>query len=87
MALRAGVDDLVHHTLRSDDVPAPGTPSAWVAAHRSPVMAGIAAVAALIFWVTDLSAAWWLLVAAIVILLELVAWRVARGPEVEPAAV
>jgi hypothetical protein len=87
VAFRRGVDDIVHHTLRSDEVPADGTPSAWVAARRAPVMAGIAGLAALIFWVTSLSTGWWLLVAVIVILLELVAWRVARGPEGEPAAV
>jgi hypothetical protein len=83
---RHAVDDVVHHTMRSEEVPAEGSPSAWIAAHRAPVMAMIAAVAAVIFWVSSLSAGWWLLLALVVIVLELVAWRVARGPKVEPAA-
>jgi hypothetical protein len=82
---RGAVDDVVHHTLRSDEVAPVGTPSAWIAARRSAVMAGIAALAALVFWTTDLSAGWWVLLAVVVVLLELITWRVARGPEVEPA--
>jgi len=82
---RGAVDDVVHHTLKSDEVATPGSPSAWIAQRRAPVMAVIALAAAVIFWLTDLSGAWWVIVALIVILLELVAWRVARGPgEVEP---
>jgi hypothetical protein len=81
---RGAVDDVVHHTLRSEEIAPAGSPSAWIAEHRAPVMAGVAGVAALVFWVTNLSAGWWLLVALVVVVLELVAWRVARGPSAEP---
>jgi hypothetical protein len=84
---RAGVDDVVHHTLRSEEVAPEGSPSAWIAAHRMPVMAAIALVAALVFWAADLDAGWWLVFALIVVVLELVAWRVARGPSDEPVVV
>jgi len=84
---RRAVDDVVHHTLRGEEVPPEGSPSAWIAEHRTPVIAGIAVVAAVVFWVASLSAGWWLLFAIVFILLELIAWRVARGPaEEEPAA-
>jgi hypothetical protein len=82
---RHAVDDVVHHTMRSGEVAPDGSPSAWIAAHRAPVMAVIAGVAAVIFWVSSLSVGWWLLLALVVIVLELVAWRVARGPGEEPA--
>jgi hypothetical protein len=84
---RAAVDDVVHHTLRSEEVAAEGSPSAWIAARRMPVMAGIALLAALIFWAIDLNGAWWLVLALVVVVLELVAWRVARGPADEPVVV
>jgi hypothetical protein len=83
---RGAVDDVVHHTLRSDEVAPVGSPSAWIAAHRAPVMTVIAGLAAVIFWTTSLSTGWWLFVALVVIVLELVAWRVARGPDGERVA-
>jgi hypothetical protein len=84
---RAGVDDVVHHTLRSEEVASAGSPSAWIAAHRMPVMAAIALLAAVVFWAIDLNGAWWLALALVVVVLELVAWRVARGPGDEPVVV
>jgi hypothetical protein len=84
---RAAVDDVVHHTLRSEEVAPVGSPSAWIAAHRMPVMAVIALLAAVVFWSTDLNGAWWLALALVVVVLELVAWRVARGPDDEPVVV
>jgi hypothetical protein len=81
---RAAVDDVVHHTLRSEEPAADGTPSAWIATHRMPVMAGIAVLAAVVFWVSDVSAGWSLALAVVVVVLELAAWRVARGPSDAP---
>jgi hypothetical protein len=84
---RAAVDDVVHHTLRSEEVAPEGSPSGWIAAHRMPVMAVIALLAAVVFWAIDLNGAWWLALALVVVVLELVAWRVARGPGDEPVVV
>jgi hypothetical protein len=82
--LRAAVGDVVHHTLQPQEVAAEGTPSAWIALHRNVVMGVIAGLAALVLWVVDLSGwEWWLLL-VVTAVLELVAWRVARGPEAEP---
>jgi hypothetical protein len=81
---REAVDDVVHHALRSEEVPAEGTPSAWIAAHRMPVMAGVAGVAALVLWIASLSAGWWIAMVVVVAVLEAVAWRVGRGPGEEP---
>lgn len=82
---RDAVTDIAHHTPRSDEVARVGTPSAWIAVHRGPVMAVIAGLAAVIFWTTSLSTEWSLALVVVVVSLELVAWRVARGPEAEPA--
>jgi hypothetical protein len=84
---RAAVDDVVHHTLRSEELAPAGSPSAWIAARRMPVMAAIAVLAAVVFWAADLNGAWWLALALVVVVLELVAWRVARGPGDEPVVV
>ena len=82
---RGAVADVVQHTLRADEAAPIGTPSAWIATHRAPVMTVIAGLVAVIFWTTSLSTGSLLAVAVVVLLLELVAWRVARGPDAEPA--
>jgi hypothetical protein len=82
--LRGAVVDVYHHTVQSHEEAAEGTPSAWIARHRNVVMGVVAGIAALILWSADLPAwGWWLLL-LVTVALELVAWRVARGPEHEP---
>jgi hypothetical protein len=83
--LRAAVADLARNTVHPDGSVPIGEPSAWVAAHRIPVMAVIGVVAVVILWVADFSALWWLLFVVLVGVLEFTAWRVARGPTGEPA--
>jgi hypothetical protein len=83
--LRAAAADLARNTVHPDGSVPVGAPSAWVAAHRIPVMAAIGVVAVVVLWWADFSALWWLLFVLLVGVLEFTAWRVARGPTGEPA--
>lgn len=83
--LRAAAADLARNTVHPDGSVPVGEPSAWVAAHRIPVMAAIGVVAVVVLWWADFSALWWLLFVLLVGVLEFTAWRVARGPAGEPA--
>ena len=83
--LRAAAADIARNTVHPDGSVPTGEPSAWVAAHRIPVMAVIGVVAVAVLWVADFSAVWWLLFVVVVGVLEFAAWRVARGPSGEPA--
>jgi len=83
--VRVAAADIARNTVHPDGSVPVGEPSAWVAAHRIPVMAGIGVVAVAILWVADFSALWWLLFVVLVGVLEFAAWRVARGPTGEPA--
>ena len=83
--LRAAAADIARNTVHPDGSVPTGEPSAWVAAHRIPVMAAIGVVAVVILWWADFSAVWWLVFVLLVGVLEFTAWRVARGPTGEPA--
>jgi hypothetical protein len=57
----------------------------WIGAHRDALMLGVAAVGVALIFFVDLSAIWFLVVAALVGVLELALARMGRA-ESEPAA-